>query len=78
MGADLVDGVLRGVVVAVGHGRGVRAVVVIDKVENRNAPLLEGKMIVLDSEVVGREGGGVVGVFGCGGEEVPWGGWVRR
>ena len=44
--ADLVEGVLGGVVVAVGGGVGVGAVVDIDEIEDGDAALSEGEMIV--------------------------------
>ena len=47
-GADLVEGVLLGVVVAVGGGVGVGAVVEVDDVEDRDAALREGEVVVID------------------------------
>ena len=41
--ADLVEGVLGGVVVAVGQGGGAGAVVDVDDVEDGDAALLEGE-----------------------------------
>ena len=64
-GADLVDGVLGGVVVAVGGGVGVGAVVDVDEVEDGDSALGEGEMVVFDAEGVFEEVGGVAGVF-CG------------
>jgi len=45
--ADLVDGVLRGVVVAVGCGGGVRAVVYVNDIERGDAALQERQVVVL-------------------------------
>ncbi len=65
-GADLVDGVLRGVVVAVGGLVGVGAVVDVDEVEDGNAALLERDVIVVRGPgLVLEDVGGVAGVF-CG------------
>ena len=46
LGADLVEGVLGGVVVAVGRGVGVGAVVGVDDVEDGDAALGEGEVVV--------------------------------
>ena len=63
VGADLVDGVEGGVVVAVGQGHGVRAVVDVDDVEDGDAALLEREMIVLDGGLVFEDVAGVAGVL---------------
>ncbi len=69
--ADLVEGVFGGVVVAVGVGGVVGAVVVVDDVEDGDAALVEGNGVVFDGGVVGGEGGGVAGVPGGLDEERP-------
>ncbi len=76
-GADLVEGVLGGVVVTVWEFLGVGAVVVVDEVEDGDAALFEGEMVVLDGE--GRvfgDGGEMTGVLRGGHEDVfePGGG----
>ena len=78
LGADLVDGVLGGVVVAVGGCVGVGAVVDVDEVEDGDAALGEGEMVVFDADRVLEDVGGVAGVL-CGlGEQIeqPGGGVV--
>ena len=56
--------------VAVGEGVGVGAVVVVDDVEDRDAALGEGEMVVLDADGVFVDVGGVAGVLGCDDEQV--------
>ncbi len=71
LGADLVEGVFGGVVVAVGVGGVVGAVVVVDDVEDGDATLVEGDGVVFDGGVVFGECGRVAGVFGGLDEEGP-------
>ena len=75
-GADLVHGVLGGVVVTVRGGRGVGAVVDVDEVEDGDAALLEGDVIVADGVGVFVDVGGVASVLGGDLEQVaePGGG----
>jgi len=70
-GADFVEGVLGGVMVAVGEFLGVGAVVVVDEVEDGDAALLEGEMVVLDGEGwVFGDGGEMIGILRGGHQDV--------
>src|ERR1035437_324020 len=78
-GADLVDGILGCVVVAVRCRGGVGAVVDVDEVEDGHAALLEWDVVVTQTlDGVLEDVAGVAGVFGGDCEQVfePWGGLV--
>lgn len=62
--ADLVEGVLGGVVVAVGVLAVVGTVVVVDDVEDGDSALVEGQGVVFDGGGVLGDCRGVAGVFG--------------
>src|ERR1035437_4732205 len=79
LGAELVDGVLRGVVVAVGELVGVGAVVDVDEVEDGDAAFFEWDVVVTEAlDGVLEDVAGVAGVFGGDGEQVfePRGGLI--